>query len=175
MNPAIARAVDGNFEPSRSAPSASLSLHGVTRISPRSTRPALSALQVLPYRAESHGDSLQFCGPDARTTGWVVVEHWSDGSSIEHDQFRTEEQAVEIAQELAADSEAFVEPYPWVIAVCLADGWEVAPIEGSASHVCDMWGFRRVGDRTYPIQSPQRNVFDAWRACLAYASAYVGS
>jgi hypothetical protein len=165
------RAVD--FRPSQSGALVSASRHSTAQNLSSSQRPTLSALQVLPYCLDLDGVTLQSFGPDVHTIGWAVLEHWSDGSSIEHDHYRNEMQAVEIAQALAADSGAYVEPYPWVIAVCVADGWEVVPVDASGSQAGETWGFRRKS--TYPHQTPQRNVFDAWRACLAYASAHAVS
>lgn len=135
-----------------------------------SSNTSLAALQILPYRSSSAGDSYQISGPDVHTTGWVVVEHWRDGSSIEHDHFRTEAKAIEVAQALAADSGAFVEPYPWVIAVCVADGWEVVPVHIESNQPGEAWSFQRAGEGASAFGIAQRTVFDAWRACLAFAS-----
>ena len=132
---------------------------------------AIVALQVLPCADVNGIATPQYSGPDASTARWTVFELWSDGRTIEHDNYRTEAEAVEVAQALAAECRAYVEPYPWVIAVCVADGWEVEPFDAGRADAEPYWRFRREGEGS-PQQTPQRTVFDAWRACLSYASTH---
>lgn len=128
----------------------------------------ITALQVLPCADVDGITAPQYSGPDAHTARWTVFEYWNDGRTIEHDSYRTEAEAVEVAQALAAECRVYVEPYPWVIAVCVADGWEVEPIDAGRADAEPYWCFHRAGQRE-PQQPPQRTVFDAWRACLSYA------
>lgn len=134
--------------------------------------PAITALQILPCADVDGISTPQHDGPDARTARWTVFELWNDGRSIEHDSYRTELAAVEVAQALAAECRAYVEPYPWVIAVCVADGWEVVPTDAGRAEAEPHWRFRRSGNGDCPQQLAQRNVFDAWRACLSYACTH---
>lgn len=128
----------------------------------------ITALQVLPCADVDGIATPQHGGPDAHTARWMIFELWNDGRTIEHDSYRTEAEAVEVAQALAAECRAYVEPYPWIIAVCVADGWEVVPTDAGGADAEPYWRFRREGVGDCP-QQPQRTVFDAWRACLSYA------
>jgi hypothetical protein len=134
----------------------------------------IPGVQILPCFEDDGLVTAQINGPDVGTQFWSVYERWSDGRAVVNDDYDTQGQAIEAAKALAETYRVEIEPYPWVVALCRADGWEVVPFERS----CDddkrgyLWKYRKDGECEggYPSQDASETEFAAWLECLYHAA-----
>lgn len=126
----------------------------------------MCSIEIWPCFQRGAQTIVQYEGPDKRTSLWQVVTHWTDGTAAVSS-WTDETAAIAAAQDSAKQWGCEIEPYPWVIALCNSEGWEVVPFD-RADNTGLVWRFHKEGQR-YPMQGFCEWAFDAWRACLNHA------
>jgi len=134
----------------------------------------ITGFQILPCFENDGVVTAQINGPDVETQFWSVYERWSDGRAVVDDDYDTQGQAIEAAKALAQTYGVEIEPYPWVVALCRADDWEVVPFERSSDDDKSgyFWQHRKddEGEGGYPSQDASETEFAAWLECLYHAA-----
>lgn len=123
-------------------------------------------VQILPCIKAGGLVTRQLNGPDAKTRLWKVYERWSDGRSMVFDDYASQARALNVARFLARAHRVEIEPYPWVVALCRADGWTVAPTEDKGQDR-KRYRYGKIGGKWIDAGTTE---FDTWLACLYHAA-----